>query len=223
MKGEELKSHIERRWRTTPLPASTAITSAWESDPSPAARFFGASPKSPRQIQIDHHHTDTVDQVLAELAGGSLLALGRFKCADGALSDPVEISPSFWLDARFHYGYGAASAGDLFFDKLKVLVEAAPHLEPSETATVSMPPAAVVKPKRGGRTNYSAETKRIGIRLWTESEEFRDMGRRQQAREVRAQMVGEKARTSDNMSGCTTESMMRWLGEALPGKRTDKG
>ena len=129
MKGELLKDHIARRWKSTPLPEDASDAPAWHRDASPLDGLFHQASKTERQKRIDEHYDRTVAQVLSELASGDVPVLGRFKLDDGKLSDPVWIERRFWIDASFHYNYGAASDCDRFFDVIKVLPPEARDVE----------------------------------------------------------------------------------------------
>ena len=149
MKGEPLKDYIARRWRTTPLPEGGGDIPAWGTDPNesnPLDRFLPRRvPKTEQQKRIERHYNQTVAQVLSELVSGQLTALGRLKLDEGSLSDPMEIQPRFWLNARPHFEYGAASDEKQYFDPIKVFPptrDATIEMDRSETEKAPSPDAS---------------------------------------------------------------------------------
>lgn len=202
--------------------------------PEEAARrlssFVFAKQKQQAAIQ------EAVSLLRARLASGELSSSGLLPPKDAKFLR-VRIEPAFWDVAPITFNKNTASALGVEYHAVEVhefpdfvtTNEIAPAVtsrsEPEEvgTAPTNKSVVAASETRSGGRTNYSDEVKRWAKQLWSESEEFRNMKRLHQAREIRSQMFGEKARRADNMSGCTTDSMRRWIGEELRGKRTDEG
>jgi hypothetical protein len=175
---------------------------------SSSSGFLGRSKEA--QDFIDKTQKQVGMSFFGDLVEGRLIAAGKRYDVEG--DTPPEVIPwEFWQDATSSYAGLQFATKHMRFGDIRILDLAQVFLPPADHSDEGKKP---IRPKMGRHPTRPEFERAFAALRGTEGFE-KLANRTEQAREIRAFLRGEEHRKSDGMSGFKTETLKRWIGEAL--------